>query len=270
MSRIVAVLGLLCLLAAAKPAGAETRSVSHSLWVVSDTAVMLRYTLPVTTAAHLARPGWPLPSTATVARYVLDHMSVNSTGGVCAPIDQGYDIGFIDALSVGSDVYSFEIIFQCAHSGELVLQDGALFDRVPQHIDFAVVQLQGGKSFAQLISSSNREIRLRADRAANASGLDRFAQLGFMHLFDSLDRVCFLLGVLLIARRRREFLYIGLGLALGYATAAAVAASGAIAARVNYIDAWIGFMVVIVAALISRARPHARGARPLRPPARSS
>ncbi len=243
-------MALLCWLAVAQSAAAVDRSVSHSDWKVSANRILLRYTLPKSRAQRLVGPGWPAPSTATVGRYVLDHMSVSAGGKPCPAIDQGYDLGQIDPLYAGPDLYGFEIMFRCPHPDSLVLHDGAMFDKVSEHTDFATVQINGGASVRRLITSRTQQLPLPNDDLLKSSGIIRYLGAGFEHFVFGLDHMAFLCGLLLLARGRVALGCMALGLVFGYGAAAALGAAGLIAPYAGAAEAWIGFMVLFVAVLV--------------------
>jgi hypothetical protein len=243
-------MALLWVLAMVQPAAAADHSVSHSLWVVSGGSVMLRYTLPRSAAQQLVAPGWPRPTDASVGRYVLDHMSVYAGANRCPAIDQGYDLGNVDPLNVGPDLYGFEIMFRCTQQTGLVLHDGAMFDKTPGHTDFAFVQLNGGGLIRRLVTAQTQRLQIPTDGSLRTSGIGSYLRTGFWHFLFGFDHVCFVCGLLLLVRRWRAFGLMGAGLVLGYGAAAAVDAAGLITARSGAAEAWIGFMVLGVAVLI--------------------
>jgi hypothetical protein len=245
-----AALWLFALLMAALPVQAEHRSISASTWSVSGTNVTLRLTVPANEARYLARPGSPLAGSSALAGYLLRHLSVQSDGGPCPAIDQGYDIGLIDILSVGKDLYGFEVMFQCASSTGIVLEDSALFDVAPAHVDFARIATNGGAFVPQLFTASQQALHLPGNASAPRAGFSRYLRAGFLHILRNPDRLCFLIGALLIARRWQERLCILGGLSLGYAAAAAVSLAGLLEARMSAVEAWLGFMVALTAALM--------------------
>jgi HupE / UreJ protein len=148
---------------------------------------------------------------------------------------------------VGSGLYAFEIIFQCADSADLVLHNHVLFDRHAQHIDLARLE-RNGVFVRQLFTAGHEELRLSAARELPSAGLGNFVRLGFTHILRSLDRICFLVGVAMLVRRRLEWIYVAAGLALGYAASVVVSLNPLIMPRITIVEAGIGFMVVCVAA----------------------
>jgi hypothetical protein len=77
--------------------------------------------------------------------------------------------------------------------------------------------------------------------------------LGFGHVLQSLDRIAIVLGLLLLARRRRELELLAVGLAGGYALALLVTAGSWVAPRTSFLEGFVGFMVLWIAAeLVAR------------------
>ena len=237
---------LLGYVGAIQPAMAENRSASQSVWVIAQDRVTLRIVLPAEEARQLRPRGLPPPSTEQVASYVLDRVSVSASGTRCPAIDQGYDIGRIDILSVGAGLYGFEIIFQCPSSQDLILRNAVLFERVPQHVDFARIE-QNGAVVAQLFTSGRQDLHIPAAGAA-AVPAGGYVRLGISHIRNSLDRVCFLAGLLILVRNRRDFLRISGGLLLGYFASTIVSASGYAIPNMPAAEAGLGFLVALIAA----------------------
>ena len=104
----------LCWLAlAAGGALAQERSVSYSTWIIAGNMVTLRYLLPVTVAQRLMGVEVPVLTTEKLEEYLLQHQTVASVSGDCPAIDQGFDLGRVDPLAVGPDLYGFEIFYRC-------------------------------------------------------------------------------------------------------------------------------------------------------------
>jgi len=237
---------LLGLASAVRPASAEDRSVSHSIWLIAKDRVTLRLVLPVGEARRLAGPGLPPPSTEKVAGYILDHVSVTAAGSACPAIDQGYDIGRIDTLSVGPGLYGFEVIFQCPGSLDLVLRNAVLFERAPRHIDFARIE-DNGAVLTQLFTLGREQLRIFPG-VVRAAGVGDYLALGISHIVHSLDRLCFLAGLLLLLRGRRDLPGIVIGLLFGYGAAVAMTAGGLLIPSMPAVESALGFLVACLAA----------------------
>ncbi len=210
--RVMAWLAL-CWMASSATAGAATRSISHSVWLIARDQVTLRISFPAAEATYTQPPDQPPPSSEKLAAYVLGHFKVQAQGVVCEPIDQGYDIGRINALAAGEGLYGFEIIFHCPNSSPPTLRNDFLFDRVPLHVDYARIEL-GGSSAIQLFTAAHRQVDV-ADRPGSA-GVGVYLGLGARHAAGDVERLCFFLGLMLVARSRRDWLIAALGLSAGY------------------------------------------------------
>jgi hypothetical protein len=210
--RVVAWL-VLCWMASSATAGAATRSISHSDWLIARDQVTLRIAFPVGEAKYAQPPGGPPPTNERLAAYVLSHVAVQAQGLACEPIDQGYDIGHINTLAAGEGLYGFEIIFHCPGSLRPTLKNDFLFERMPQHIDYAHIVIDGAAS-TQVFTATRRQIDLAGTPAAAGAGI--YLSLGASHIARDFERLCFFLGLMLLARRRRDCFIAALGLTAGY------------------------------------------------------
>jgi hypothetical protein len=254
--------GLLCALSALAlglgcappPVQAADPSVSYSTWIVSSDTVMLRFVVPSAEAERLTGSAIPVLTVGKLGDYVLEHTAVSASGRECPAIDQGYDLGRVDPVRAGPGLYGFEIFFRCGQPMRaLVLEDHALFDRAPGHVDFA--RIEDGQRFTdQLFTASRQRVRIGDPARAPAAGLGAYLGLGIGHVLRDAGRLCFLLAALLAARRPRAALEILAGLAAGYALALAADGSGLIFSEPRMIEAFIGFLVALGA--VAAVAPH--------------
>jgi hypothetical protein len=248
---LVALGALACVTHAAR---ADTRSVSYSTWIVSGDRVTLRYVLPVAEAERLSGSDVPVLTVSKLGDYVLSHVAVRASDHDCPAIDQGYDLGRIDPLQVGAGLYGFEIIFQCSSTPAAVtLVNRGLFDRVPTHVDFARVETDAGSS-EQLFTAARERLTVSQSGATQAASASRYARLGFLHILRSADSLCLLLAALLLVRRKHDLGYLLGALAAGYVPSVLAQATGLILPRARFTDAFVGFLITLLAAsLIVRA-----------------
>jgi hypothetical protein len=212
MMRVVAWL-VLCWMASSATAGAATRSISHSDWLIARDQVTLRIAFPAGEAIYTQPPGQPPPTNEKLAAYVLSHVAVQAQGLTCESIDQGYDIGHINTLAVGEGLYGFEVIFHCAGSVRPTLKNAFLFERMPQHVDYARIELDGSSS-TQVFTAARQQIEL-AD-TPSAAGVGVYLGLGASHIAHDFERLCFFLGLMLLARNRCAWFMAAFGLTAGY------------------------------------------------------
>jgi len=255
MKTVVA--AILCALACARPAHAETHSVSYSDWTVAGQVVTMKFVIPADEAKRLAGAGLPLLTVKKLADYLLEHTSVDGDGESCAPIDQGYDIGLVDPLAVGAGRYGFEVFFRCGagQPRELVLTNTVLFERVQGHVNFARIRAGTGDWVPQLFTADRTELRVSTAAPPPAAGIARYLSLGFTHVLHAFDWICVLLGLLMLVRRKEELGLLAGGLALGYVLALVPAAAGWITSRPSLLEGFVGIVVLLLAAEIA-----ARGA----------
>ncbi len=245
-----ALLAALCLLTCTANAAPGSADVSYSVWTVSGSTVLLRFLLPAPVAQSLTETAMPLLTTRKLGDYVMQHVAVQAAGRACPAVDQGYDLGKVDPIAVGPDLYGFEILFRCAAPGEMTLRDDVLFAHSPGHINFARVE-KDGRAAPQLFTAAQRTVTVPAGSTVPAAGLGSYARLGATHLLLSFDRLCFLLGSLLLVRRKEEAAYGFAALLSGYAVSLAAAAPDWIVPGATLLEAFMGFMVALLAALIA-------------------
>jgi hypothetical protein len=235
-------------------AGAQSRSVSHSAWSVSRDQVTVRMFIPSSDVARMVPSGSP-PSMEQAAAYVLKHLGVQAAGSACEVIDQGYDIGRINSLAAGAGLLGFEIIFHCSGSAGLVLTNSVLFDRMPQHIDYARIETDRTLT-TQLFTAERQTLDLARD--IESAGPGAYAALGAEHLLHSAKRLCFLIGLLLLVNKRRDWLAAAAALSCGY-LASLVALAAGLVPQAPLVESATGLLVALCAVCWMSARtPSAR------------
>ncbi len=181
--------------------------------------------LPSEVAAELVGKSMPLLSNEGLANYVLSRVSVVSAGAACPAIDQGYDLGKVNSLSVGASLYGFEIVFHCPAAADKTLHFGAML--MPRR-NISIMRGSTGTagksiSYSPLIGRTCR-YPLRGELPAAGAGT--WARLGASHIGTRLDVCCALLGLFVLARRRRHLLMVAVALLAGYGASVAVSADG--------------------------------------------
>ena len=227
---------------------AAEAGVSYSTWIVSGDTVMLRFVLPAAEANRLAGSAIPVLTVSKLGDYLLEHTAVTASGRDCPAIDQGYDLGRVDPVRVGAELYGFEIVFRCsAPIRSLVLENRALFDRVPGHVDFA--RIEAGRRFTdQLFTAGRQRVRIPNISDAPAASLGAYVRLGIGHVLRDAGRLCFLtVALLVVMHRPRRILLIIAGLVGGYAVALAADAGGLVVSNRALIEAFIGCLIALYA-----------------------
>ena len=222
---------------------AQTRSVSESAWIITRDQVTVREIIPVSDARRLSPAGRPPPSNEQLAAYVLQHLGVKSLGSTCEAVDQGYDIGRVNALAVGPGLYGFEIIFHCLNQTPPVLSNSVL-QQATEHIDYAHVEMDGTR-LEQVFTVRHPTIDLSASPAP--AGFFSYAELGARHVALSWPRLCFLMGLLLLIKSRRDGWVAAAALSCGYAVALLIPMTDRVP-RMPALESAIGLLVALCAA----------------------
>lgn len=220
-------------------------NVSYSIWVLTGREVELRSLVPAWEAeAAMGRAPFLIVQ-RRLGNYLLEHTAVTASGRACPAEDQGYDLGKVDPVSVGAGLYGFEIFFHCPLATGLVLTDSALFDRLPGHVRFARVVVDG-RSRQELFTAGRTRLRLPDSGALHAAPISRYLSFGWRYVFQRLDWVCFLIGSLALLAVSRGALWLLVGLASGLVLSLPVVLFDVVAPRSPaLLEAFIGFLIAL-------------------------
>jgi hypothetical protein len=72
--------------------------------------------------------------------------------------------------------------------------------------------------------------------------------MGIMHIFTGVDHMSFLLGLVLIARRTRDLIFVITGFTLGHSATLALAVTGVLRPHAEYIDALVALTIALIGA----------------------
>ncbi|HEY6458131.1 MAG TPA: hypothetical protein VIY90_22880 [Steroidobacteraceae bacterium] len=251
----LALIALCWLTASAGCAVAQERSVSYSTWIIAGNMVTLRYLLPVTAAQRLMGVEVSVLTTDKLEKYLLQHQTVGSAAGECPAIDQGFDLGRVDPIAVGPDLYGFEIFYRCQDPRHLLLRNTALFESAPGHVDFARINMNG-RVVAQLFTAQHQQLALPDGRAVSPTSFATYLRLGLRHLLSGTERWIFLLGALLLVRRRLDVGYLIAALGCGYLLSVLVVSTDWVLPRMPRMEAFMGLLVALLGATIMQRELH--------------
>jgi hypothetical protein len=155
------------------------------------------------------------------------------------------------AVSAASGYRRFEFAFQCAVSEGIELHSAAFFDLVNTHAGFAQIQPDGRDYIEQIFTIDHQTIQLDAGGEhhdlQNASFFE-YVEMGMMHIFTGVDHMSFLVGLVLIARRVRDLVFVITGFTLGHCVTLALAVTGLLRPQAEYIDALVGLTIALIGA----------------------
>jgi hypothetical protein len=143
----------------------------------------------------------------------------------------------------------FELSFACPQADGIALHSSAFFDLVPSHVTFAQITDAHGRITEQLFSH-DRQILAggEADSPLQDAGFLDYIRLGMLHILTGLDHMSFLLGLVLISRRLKDLVFVVTGFTIGHSLTLALAVTGILRPRGQYIDALIGLTIALIGA----------------------
>ena len=244
MRALAAWLGVVLLgLGLAGAATAHTRSETHSTWEITGPSIRATFTIPDLEVKRLGSQG-ETPSEGALAAFVAKGLGATSKGGACAVSTP------IRAVSAAPGYRRFELAFLCPDATDIHLHDGVFMDLVPTHVNFAQIQGGDGTFVEQLFTHDEQTLSLGgagAQRLKSASFLD-YVLMGVEHIFTGVDHQLFLIGLILLSRRLRDLTFVITGFTLGHSLTLALAVTGLLRPRGDYIDALIGLTIALVGA----------------------
>jgi len=238
---VIRFLALLVALLALAPAGAHTRSESHTSWLVDGSSVHLTVSLPDAEARRITHDGRP-PNDPQLISYLAPKVGVASGDAPCTSAIKPR------AVAAASGYRRVEFLFACPSAKALVLRFAAFFELVPTHVDLAQIQTPSGDFVEQVLTSDQQTIEMDG---ANGSGLESagfltFVKMGVMHIFTGVDHMSFLLGLVLISRRFRDLAFVITGFTLGHSLTLALAVTGVIRPHAEFIDALVALTIALI------------------------
>jgi hypothetical protein len=247
----------LALLAVPTRVLAHTRSQSFSTWDVRGDDVRAVFSVGAIEVTRLARDAAArAPSgkegiagdTSDLAALLREHLETRLTvtrGDAPCPA-----VAPARALAASSGLLRVEQRFRCSAHGTLHLRNDALFDRAPMHVHTARVRIDDVPAFELLFTEARREHSVvgRAGGADDGTSFGSWLALGVEHIAVGADHVAFLVALLLLCRRWRDFAWLITGFTIGHSATLTLAVLGVVRPNVPVVEALIGFTIALVAA----------------------
>ena len=228
----------------ATPAGAHTRSESHSVWEIKGAEVDLVMTIPVVEANRLSSDR-STPSDEALKAYLTERVYPLSAGRRCELVPP------VQTLSAVAGFRKYDFTFKCATPNNLQIHSGAFFDLVASHTNFAQVQAALTSEFTeQLITVEHQTVDVTGGEGSRLKSAHfvEFIRMGMMHIFTGVDHMSFLLGLVLISRRLRDLIFVVTGFTLGHSLTLALAVTGVLRPHAEYIDALVALTIALIGA----------------------
>jgi hypothetical protein len=204
--------------------------------------VHLSFTIPLPEARRLAQSDEDQPPDARVLGYLRQHLSVSSSGGPCEAVQWR-------VLAASAQFRRFDTTFTCPTAAGLQLHSSAFFERVPSHITFAQIHSADGQFIEQFFTQDHQQLDLDAgETSLRDAGFFEYIRLGIMHILTGPDHMSFLLGLVLIARRLRDLVFVVTGFTIGHSVTLALAVAGVLRPHAEYIDALVALTIAMIGA----------------------
>ena len=235
---LVLVAALLCNIA---PAGAHTRSESHSNWLVDGSSVHLTFSVSDVEARRLTNDGRP-PNDPQLIAYLRPRVGATAEGKACALT------GKPRPVAAATGYRRVEFFFDCATPDAIILHDAAFFERVPTHVNMAQVQTAKGDFAEEVLTAEAQTIDMSEAQGGKieGSGFFTFVKMGIMHIFTGVDHMSFLLGLVLISRRFKDLIFVITGFTIGHSLTLALAVTGIIRPHAEFIDALVALTIALI------------------------
>lgn len=235
---------VLVLLLLAPSAAAHTRSVSYSVWTLTEAGASVRVKLRA--LDHNAIQAALQSADPQAVRAYLQKRLVLRRGEVACQALVG-----VQQLPAAPRWVRFGWEVRCneGETGPTVVEARLLFDVMPSHLHFARVDGPGDPVELLLSDRERAKPLIAAEGAveAGATGTDYLA-LGVVHILGGLDHLVFLFTLLLIAVRVRDAALAVTGFTVGHSVTLALAATGVASPESAVVEALVGLTIAWVAA----------------------
>jgi hypothetical protein len=235
------------LIFAAQGAFAHTRSESHSAWELNRTAVDLIFTAPDEEINRIS-PDGVRPSDQAVIDYLTTRAFPIADGKQCPVVPP------VVVMPAAPGYRKFDFTFTCDAADpatvKIQIHSDAFYDFVSSHVNFAQIQNAAGDFAEQLLTDAHRTADASAgsDSPLQKAHFLEFVEMGTMHIFTGIDRMSFLLGLVLISRRLRNLVFVVTGFTLGHSLTLALAVTGVLRPHAEYIDALVALTIALIGA----------------------
>lgn len=220
---------------------AHTRSVSYSNWLITESELIMTFTVPTREVTKLGEYKVLYPDlTASLEKHllnsILSYPQLGLTKTTTLRTEQG---------TVGIEhTYSLE-------SNDLLkIQIDSFFDIAPGHTHYATLKNKNGNMKTVIITQKDRLIEIFSEKTETSSQgfkdiFSGYINLGFFHILSGLDHLVFLLVLLLLCTSLKQLIFTATGFTIGHSVTLFMAASNLIIPDMKIIESLIGLTIVI-------------------------
>ena len=249
-------LGVGLLLLCSGVAAAHERSASYSLWDLNahPPQVQLRLAQIDLTRVGLHPGSGEAEYAARVSDYIVRHLQLQTDQHVCRLHPQQLHRTSDGWLSWRADI-------ACPNGQGLRIHSSLLTAVLSAHLHVATIRHAGQTRDAVL--SARQPVVFIGDARAPQSSLIGYVRLGIDHILSGWDHLLFVLGLLLLARRVSELLWLISGFTVAHSLTLAAAVLGWVQPQGDAIEALIGLSLLVVAAELAWQRGSHGSALPI-------
>ncbi len=230
----------------ASSASAHTRSMSYSLWDLSDDGAMVRLRISRLELTRLALDPVASPSDdQVVRRMVADRVRLAVEGELCPPVDTVERV----AASEGYVAYRWRV--ECPRTGPRTVESRLMLDAAPSHLHFARVRKPGQSAVEKVLTEVAPVWALDAPSgdgsdAAAGTSVVQYLKLGIEHILTGWDHLAFVAGLLLLAYTLRDIATLVSSFTIAHSITLALAVLGLVEPEGHVVEALIGYSIALV------------------------
>jgi len=220
-------------------AEAHTRGASYSTWTLTDGGADAVARVSQLDLTRLGLDPQQTPDYATAAgRVIAQGLRMQAGDAACTP-------GAVSARLTADGGVRAAWSVACPQRDGRAIRSGLLFDVAPGHLHFARARWPDGSLRERVLTAAEPTLALPLTEPPGT--LSRYVALGFGHILSGWDHLAFLLALLLLAGTLGEMALIATGFTLAHSLTLGASVLGLVQARLEQVEAVIGFTVALVA-----------------------
>ncbi len=225
---------------------AHARSVSYSLWDVTDSGAMVRVRISRLELTRLAiDPVTSQQDEEAVLAMLPEQVRMAAGGKWCEVADPPRRT----AASDGNLAYVWRV--ECSSATDRIIESRLLLDAAPSHLHFARVRRSGGRAVERVLTEAAPlwELDSGAGEDANShrgTSLTGYIGLGLEHILTGWDHLAFVLGLLLLAHGFRDIAMLVTSFTIAHSITLALSVLGVVEPTGHVVEALIGFSIALV------------------------
>ena len=220
---------------------AHTRSVSYSSWLITESEIIMTFTVPAREVTKLDEYKLLYPDlNASLEKHL-------SSSIIPTPA-----LELIESKPVRTEqgTVGIEHTYSLKKANLVNVRIDSFFPIAPGHTHYATIKGQDKSNRTVIINQKNKSINLISNETVISNQgfkeiLFGYINLGFSHILSGLDHLVFLLVLLLLCTSLKQLVFTATGFTIGHSVTLFLAASNLIIPKMQVIEALIGLTIVI-------------------------